>query len=162
MKTKIQQIVFHTTLIAFVLLLVGFYSGTASAQLNSTTTYSTPQAGTPSVDALRYTGSYCPSSVGNTIALGTATLGGLFQFVTCLIERSFIPLLFAIATFVFIYGVVKFIGTEESAEKEDGRQFMIWGIVALAVMFSVWGLVKILGTTFGVNNIIPQLPASAK
>jgi hypothetical protein len=67
--------------------------------------------------------------------------------------------LFAIATIVFVYGVVKFIGNEESAEKEDGKQFMLWGVIALAVMFSVWGLVRIFNNTFGVANIIPQLPS---
>jgi hypothetical protein len=39
---------------------------------------------------------------------------------------------------------------------------MIWGVVALAVMFGVWGLVKILGATFGVQHVVPQLPINVK
>ena len=36
---------------------------------------------------------------------------------------------------------------------------MIWGIVALAVMLSVWGLVGILGSTFGLGtgSVLPQV-----
>lgn len=142
------------TTILFSLVVVFMIGTTASAQVG---TYTQP-VGTPTTQGLQYTGSYC-SGFTFKVETGASTLGGIFKFITCMIEVSFIPMLFAIAVFVFIYGVVKFIGTEESAEKEDGRQFMIWGIVALAVMFSVWGLVKMLGNSFGVSNIIPQLPA---
>ena len=85
-------------------------------------------------------------------------IGTVLQNVTCLIEGSIIPLLFAAALMVFIWGVVKFIGTEDSTEREQGKQFMLWGIIAIAVMFSIWGLVKVLGDTFGVHTFIPQLP----
>lgn len=35
---------------------------------------------------------------------------------------------------------------------------MIWGIIALTVMVSVWGLVAILGNTFNINTgFIPQV-----
>jgi len=35
---------------------------------------------------------------------------------------------------------------------------MLWGIIALAVMVSVWGLVKILGDTFNVNTtVLPKV-----
>ena len=48
------------------------------------------------------------------------------------------------------------IATEE-AKKAKGKQFMIWGIVALTVMMGVWGLVGILGATFGTNTtVLPQ------
>lgn len=35
---------------------------------------------------------------------------------------------------------------------------MIWGIIALAVMLSVWGLVGILGSTFNIGtSVLPQV-----
>lgn len=116
--------------------------------------------GQPSTQGLQYTGSYCGAGFNGKLQTGTSTVAGVLRFGTCLIQTAFIPLLFAVAILVFIYGIVKFIGNEESAEKEDGKQFMMWGIIALAVMFSVWGLVEILGNTFGVMNVIPSLPAS--
>jgi hypothetical protein len=61
---------------------------------------------------------------------------------------------------MFVWGVVKFfiINSDEEAKREQGKQYMIWGIIALAVMLSVWGLVGILETTFGIKtSIFPQV-----
>lgn len=84
--------------------------------------------------------------------------GDLLSYITCIIGKSVIPLIFALAIASFVWGVVQYvINTDDEAKKAKGRQFMIWGIIALAVMVSVWGLVKILGTTFGIEYVIPQL-----
>jgi hypothetical protein len=59
---------------------------------------------------------------------------------------------------MFIWGVVQYvINSDEEAKKAKGKQFMIWGVLGLAIMFSVWGLVNIVGTTFGIDYIIPQV-----
>ena len=82
----------------------------------------------------------------------------LLNYASCIISQAVIPLIFALALVMFIWGVVQFvINSDEEAKKEKGRQFMIWGIIALTVMVSVWGLVEILGDTFGINYAIPQV-----
>ncbi len=82
----------------------------------------------------------------------------VLDYVTCVIYKSVVPLIFALALAMFVWGVVQFvINSSEEAKKEKGRQFMLWGIIALAVMVSVWGLVKILSTTFGIEYVIPQV-----
>jgi hypothetical protein len=62
---------------------------------------------------------------------------------------------------MFVWGVVKFffINADEEAKRAQGKQYMIWGIIALAVMLSIWGLVSILGATFGIktNSVLPQV-----
>ena len=96
----------------------------------------------------------CPSS----LATG-AKFQDLLRYITCIIGNSVIPLIFALATALFIWGVVQFvINSDETEKKAKGKEFMIWGIVALAVMISVWGLVSILTSTFGINpNFVPQV-----
>ena len=91
-------------------------------------------------------------------------LQNLLLYVVCIINTSVIPLIFALAVVMFVWGVVQFvINSSEEAKKEKGRQFMIWGIIALAVMISVWGLVSILGNTFGVNTgFLPQVNTTVK
>lgn len=85
-------------------------------------------------------------------------LAGLLGLATCYISRYIIPLLFGIAILVFIWGVVQFISNADNEEKRtQGRDFMVYGIIALFVMVSVWGLVSVLSNTFGVKNVIPQL-----
>jgi len=101
---------------------------------------------------------YCAGLTGTgSIFVAGSTFGDLVKFVTCFIQNLIIPLLFMLAFAAFIWGMVKFIMSQQSAEKEDGKQFMLWGVIALAVMFSVWGLVKIFQDTFQVKNTIPQL-----
>lgn len=71
-----------------------------------------------------------------------------------------IPVLIALGVLGFMWGVVMYL----FGKKEDGKMFMVWGIIALFVMTSVWGLVGILrGTLFdnGSDNIqnvgVPQI-----
>ncbi|MEK7113908.1 MAG: hypothetical protein AAB873_03730 [Patescibacteria group bacterium] len=82
----------------------------------------------------------------------------LVGFVICNINRGIIPLIIAVAMLTFIWGVVRFvINTDNETAQTKGKDMMIWGIVGLTAMFAVWGLVKILGTTFGIEYAIPQL-----
>lgn len=82
----------------------------------------------------------------------------LLIYVICIINKSVIPLIISLALAMFIWGVVQYvINDQEEAKRAKGRQFMIWGIIGLTVMFAVWGLVKIIGTTFGIEYVIPQL-----
>lgn len=82
-------------------------------------------------------------------------------YITGIINDSVIPLIFAVATVMFVWGVVQFfiINADEEKKRAQGKQFMIWGIIALAVMLSVWGLVGILSTTFGITggSVLPHV-----
>lgn len=86
-------------------------------------------------------------------------LGDLFSYITCIIQNGVVPLIFAIAMVMFIWGVVQYvINSDEEAKKAKGKQFMIWGIIALTVMIGVWGLVGIVGNTFGLDTqFLPKL-----
>lgn len=63
-----------------------------------------------------------------------------------------VPLLLSIAFLAFLWGVFQyfFIGATDPAKQTQGRAFVLWSLVALAVMFSVWGLVNTFLTTFGI------------
>lgn len=86
-------------------------------------------------------------------------IGELFTWGTCIIGSSIIPLLISVALVVFIIGVVKFIaGADNEEKRKEGRQFIIWGIVGLFVIVSVWGLVSVLQNTFFSGGlVVPQL-----
>ena len=86
-------------------------------------------------------------------------LGDLFIYATCLINGTIIPLIFSLAVVMFIWGVVQYvINDSDEGKKDKGREFMVWGIVGLTVMVGIWGIVKMVGGTFGILNVIPQLP----
>jgi hypothetical protein len=83
----------------------------------------------------------------------------LLCYITNIINSAIIPLIFSLAFLSFIWGIVQFvINSDDEAKKTKGKQFMLWGIIALTVMVSVWGLVNILGATFNVNgSFLPQV-----
>ncbi len=78
--------------------------------------------------------------------------------------RTLIPLLFAAAILVFFYGLVVYIWkVGEDAEQEKAKWYMIWAIVALVVMASVYGLIGVVQGIFGIgggsptNIIVPNI-----
>ncbi|MBP9802846.1 MAG: hypothetical protein KBD14_00865 [Candidatus Pacebacteria bacterium] len=83
----------------------------------------------------------------------------LMNYINCIFNRSVIPLLFTLALVFFTYGVVQFMLNPANEEKrEKGKSYMVWGIIGLTVMVSVWGLVNILGSTFGLDTgFVPQV-----
>ncbi len=98
------------------------------------------------------------SEKGCSLPANDPSLGQLLDYATCLITSSVIPLLLALAMAMFLWGVVQYvINDAEEAKKAKGRQFMIWGLIGLTVMVAVWGLVAIIGNTFGIKYAIPQL-----
>lgn len=106
-------------------------------------------------------GTLVPGAPDSSCAISdNSTLKDILCYVSGLINDAVIPLIFAVATVFFIWGAVKFfiISAGEEAQREQGKQFMFWGIIALAVMLSVWGLVGILTSTFGVDgSVLPQV-----
>ena len=60
-------------------------------------------------------------------------------------ENQEIYLLYLIAFLVFLWGIVKYFFMNRSDEaRQQGRQFMLWGLIGLVALFGVWGIVKIL------------------
>jgi len=78
------------------------------------------------------------------------------------ILSTIVGLLIAFAVVMFLYGVVKYItaGAEEEKKKE-ARNVIIYGIIGIFAMVSVWGLVGILKNTFDLEDTpisVPEIP----
>lgn len=80
-----------------------------------------------------------------------------------LINGVAVPVLFAVAFIVFIYGIAKayiFSGGDQEAVS-NGHRLILWGIIGFAVMVSLWGLVNVVANTFGLAGYAaPLLPTS--
>jgi hypothetical protein len=68
-----------------------------------------------------------------------------------------VPLVFTLALLGFFWGLARYLfaGTDEG--KVAGKQIMVWGIVALFVMASVWGLVAFIQNLIGVDATSTQV-----
>jgi len=63
------------------------------------------------------------------------------------ILSAIVPLIASLAVIYFLWSTAQYILKEGDA-KNEARSHMIWGIVILFVMVSIWGLVAILTNTF--------------
>ena len=66
--------------------------------------------------------------------------------IVTLVNTAVVPLIYSIAFILFLIGMLRFffLGGEEGREK--GKTFMLWGVIGFVVMFSVWGIVRLLLT----------------
>ena len=67
------------------------------------------------------------------------------------IVSSLIPLLIAVALVAFFWGLVRYVisGGEDHAQ---GRNIMIAGLIALFVMVSVWGIIRLAQNTLSIDK----------
>lgn len=88
------------------------------------------------------------------------TVDGLLNKIIYFAGRA-LPLLILAALVLFLFGIVKrFFWAKDTADKGEAGRYILWGVVALFVMVSVWGLVNVLRGTFNLdNNNVPLAPA---
>ncbi|MBP9749676.1 MAG: hypothetical protein KBD21_03020 [Candidatus Pacebacteria bacterium] len=64
-----------------------------------------------------------------------------------------IPVLIALGLLLFIWGLVVFIFSQGDDDAQArGKRLMVWGVIALFVIVSVWGLVALLNQLVGVDQ----------
>ncbi len=76
------------------------------------------------------------------------------SFVINTINGVLVPVLFAVAFIVFLWGAFKtfILGAGSDEVKEQGKNLMLWGLIGFFVMVSIWGLVNILTGTINFGN----------
>jgi hypothetical protein len=99
-----------------------------------------------------------------SLLLPTVTFAQNIQSIFLLFSNllnALIGMLITVAIVVFFWGLIKYLlhdGSSEDAHK--GVYQMIWGVVAIFVMVSIWGLIALLQRTFGVDNNQAKIPAA--
>ncbi len=64
-----------------------------------------------------------------------------------------LPIVVSIALLGFFWGLAKFVfQAGDSGARDEAKSLMIYSVVALFVMVSVWGLVRFLGSSFGIQQ----------
>lgn len=88
-----------------------------------------------------------------TFAAAVNNLSDVGAFIINVINNILVPVIFAIAFIVFVWGAFQtfILGGGEEA-KEKGKNLMLWGLIGFFVMVSVWGLVNILTGTVSFGN----------
>lgn len=77
------------------------------------------------------------------------TIRGILCTIAFDVLNPIIGTLIVLATVVFLWGIVRYLSAGGDTEKlKEARNFIVWGIIGLFVMVSVWGLVALLNNTF--------------
>jgi len=75
------------------------------------------------------------------------------NIINGLIINPLILLMFSVAVLVFFFGIFQMIANNESDEsREKGKQNMIYGILGIFIMVSVYGIIRFLLATFGLDS----------
>lgn len=57
---------------------------------------------------------------------------------------------FALAMLVFVWGLIGFfMNAEDSERRKEGQRHILWGVVGIAIMVSVYGIVRFVASTVG-------------
>lgn len=81
--------------------------------------------------------------------------------VNSAITNPLILLMFAIAFVYFLYGVVKFLASDVTDKsRNEARDAILWGIIGMVIMFSVYGIIQFVLDTFQVptSTVSPYIP----
>lgn len=93
-----------------------------------------------------------------------APVSNYFVEAIAFVNQILIPALLTLAFFMFLWGVYNYFiagGTNEE-KRGEGAKFVMWAVIGLAVIFSVWGLVGLLLRTLHLGGEVrPPLPQFA-
>ena len=89
--------------------------------------------------------------------MSSPTVSSFVGRINELIINPLVGLLFAVALVIFLWGIVEFfLQANSDLAREKGRSHMLWGIIGMFIMFSVFAIMKIIVNTLGAN--VPGIP----
>lgn len=96
---------------------------------------------------------------------GSCTSGicDVAQNILYIINSILVPVIFALAFIVFIYGVARsyIFSRGDEGEVKKGHQLVLWGVIGFVVMVSLWGLVNVVANTFGLGGVGAPTPPTS-
>ncbi|TSC62363.1 MAG: hypothetical protein Athens041674_526 [Parcubacteria group bacterium Athens0416_74] len=78
------------------------------------------------------------------------------RFVDYIINPM-ILIVFATGFFLFVWGLVQFIYKLDEGAQSSGKQHMLWGIVGMLIMVSVYGIIGLIDETFNLDIGNPDM-----
>jgi len=93
----------------------------------------------------------------------TSSVCGVASNIVYIINYILVPVLFALAFIVFLYGIARayIFSGGDPGKVSEGHKLLMWGIIGFVVMISLWGLVNVVANTFGLGgSFAPILPTS--
>jgi heme/copper-type cytochrome/quinol oxidase subunit 2 len=98
------------------------------------------------------------ASIPHFLAAQTEDIQSVFGIFLSILT-ALIPVIIGLALLYFFWGLAQYmLKVGDKTKQEEARNVMVWGVIIIFVMVSIWGLVGLLSATFNFNNDIPDLP----
>lgn len=71
-----------------------------------------------------------------------------------------IPFIGSLAFLVFVFGIVRFIKSAGEGDIKKSKEFIIWGVIGMFVLATIWGIIAFARGEFGFGGGefgIPQI-----
>jgi len=91
-----------------------------------------------------------PTLAGAASLLNTLALANTFL-------NALVGLFITLAIVVFFWGLITYL-VNVGEEKAKGLSTMFYGVLAIFVMVSIWGIIRLLQNTFQVTSTTPVIP----
>ena len=86
-----------------------------------------------------------------------ATLNDTLVFLSTFLN-GVMGLFITLAIVVFFWGLIKYLWSIDNENAHEGLKIMFWGLIAIFVMVSIWGIIRLLQNTLKVNSTDPIIP----
>lgn len=72
--------------------------------------------------------------------------------IMTIINGTIMPLIIALGVLFIVWGIITYMTGKSDDAKKEGKDRIIFGIIGLAVIVSIWGLVAVLVNSFGLGT----------
>lgn len=87
-----------------------------------------------------------------TADVGSDNIADLINQLNTVIN-TIIPFLVGLAVLIVIWGVFNYIsGAGDEEKRAQAKQYIVWGVVGVFIMLSIWGLVNVLVNSFALRK----------
>lgn len=93
--------------------------------------------------------------------MNNSEIAKFLRELTSFVDTTLIPVIFALAFLVFLWGVFQYfiLGGANNEQRETGRNFVMWAVIAFVVMLSFWGIINLVQRSLGFGSTTrPDLP----
>ncbi len=83
-------------------------------------------------------------------------VNGILPRIVDNIVLPLVQLLLAVTTVVFLWGLIGFFKNGDDADaRTTARNHILWGVVGLFIMISVYGIIRFVANTVGQGSVLP-------
>jgi len=81
------------------------------------------------------------------------------SIISKIVDNIVLPILSLLASLtviLFVWGLISFFRSGDDAKaRESGRQHILWGVIGIVIMISVYGIVRFVASSLGQSSVLP-------